>query len=63
MDLLDGIEGLCQRASGIKIFATSREEPEIRRSMDNLGADAVAVDSESVKAERALSQLKVRQST
>ena len=49
--VLERIERLTQEASNLKIFATSRELPAIRESMEALGSQSLRIATSSVDAD------------
>jgi ankyrin repeat domain-containing protein 50 len=50
-NMLDGLERFSEKASNLRIFATSRELQDIHERMDLLGADAVPISTQPVDAD------------
>jgi Cdc6-like AAA superfamily ATPase len=50
-NMLDGLERLSEKASNLRIFATSRELRDIRQCMDSLEAEVVTISSRPVDAD------------
>ena len=50
-NMLDGLERLSERASNLKIVATSRKLRDINDCMDSLGADVVPINTRKVDAD------------
>ena len=50
-NMLDGLERLSERASNLKIIATSRKLQDINDCMDSLRADVVSIDTRRVDAD------------
>jgi hypothetical protein len=50
-NLLDGLERLSERASNLKIVATSRKLRDVNLCMESLGADIIPMDTREVNAD------------
>ena len=50
-NMLDGLERLSERASNLKIVATSCKLRDINRCMESLGADIIPIDTRKVNAD------------
>jgi hypothetical protein len=50
-NVLESLEHLLQRASNLRVFATSREVGDVRNSMEILSADTIPIATDSVDAD------------